>query len=147
MTRTVTLLLALAGVTLPSPVRAADPPNILIVLSDDHSTPHVGCYGNADIRTPNLDAFAKEGVRFDRYYVGTPQCVPSRATMLTGRGAIDIQMTRFSAPLPRNIPIYPEQLRKAGYFTGVAGRSYHLDGSNMPPETKAVFGLSVSTDT
>src|SRR5207244_1439622 len=69
----------------------------------------------------------------------TPQCVPSRASMLTGRGAIDIQMTRFSAPLPRNIPIYPEQLRKAGYFTGVAGRTYHLDGAAQPPETKAVF--------
>lgn len=117
----------------------AAPPNILIVLSDDHSWAHVGCYGNAEIKTPNLDAFAKEGMRFDRYYVGTPQCVPSRATMLTGRGAIDIQMTRFSAPLPRNIPIYPEHLRKAGYYTGVAGRNFHLDGSALPPESKAVF--------
>lgn len=122
-----------------SGIGRAEQPNILIVLSDDQSWAHVGCYGNPDIKTPNLDAFAKEGMRFDRYYVGTPQCVPSRATMLTGRGAIDIQMTRFSAPLPRNIPIYPEALRKAGYFTGVAGRTYHLDGSALPAETKAVF--------
>ncbi len=133
------LLIALALSPFHSRANAADPPNILIVLSDDHSWSHVGCYGNPDIKTPNLDAFAKEGMRFDRYYVGTPQCVPSRATMLTGRGAIDIQMTRFSAALPRDIPIYPEHLRKAGYFAGVAGRNFHLDGSAQPAETKAVF--------
>src|SRR5437763_1581842 len=56
-------------------------PNILVVLSDDHSVPHVGCYDNPDIRTPNLDAMAAKGMRFDRAYVTTPQCVPSRASI------------------------------------------------------------------
>jgi N-sulfoglucosamine sulfohydrolase len=121
---------------------AADktPPNILLVLSDDQSWAHLGCYGNPDIRTPNIDAFAKDAMRFDRYYVGTPQCVPSRATLMTGRSAIAVQNTRFSAPLAAEYKTYMETLKdKAGYFTGVAGRNYHLDGSALPPESATVF--------
>jgi arylsulfatase A-like enzyme len=119
---------------------AAEPPNILLVLSDDHSVPHVGCYGNRDIRTPNLDRFAAAGMRFDRAYVACPQCVPSRAAIMTGRSPVRIAMTRFSAPLPADVVTYPELLRARGYFTGVAGRTYHLDGSGrMPEETRRVF--------
>jgi N-sulfoglucosamine sulfohydrolase len=116
-------------------------PNVLLILSDDHSYPHVGCYGNKDIITPNLDRFAAEGMRFDRAYVTCPQCVPSRASIFTGRSPVDIAMSRFSAPLPREIKTYPEALRAAGWFTGVAGRTYHMDGAvtGMPPETQAVF--------
>ena len=121
-------------------VRGAEAPNILLVLSDDHSWTHLGCYGNPDIKTPNIDAFAREGMRLDRYYVGTPQCVPSRATLMTGRSAIAVQNTRFSAPLASDYRTYLETLKdKAGYFTGVAGRTYHLDGGAQPPETRKVF--------
>ncbi len=115
-------------------------PNILFVMSDDHSAAHVGAYGNADIKTPNLDAFAKEGMLFKRAYVAAPQCVPSRAALMTGRAPVAIQMTRFSAPLSEEYKTWLELLRAQGYFTGVAGRSFHLDGSgNQPPETIAVF--------
>ena len=54
-------------------VAAQKQPNILLVLSDDQSAFAVGCYGNADIRTPNLDRFASEGVRFNRAYATSPQ--------------------------------------------------------------------------
>src|SRR3982751_1549 len=86
---------------------AATAPNILLILSDDHSAPHVGCYGNREIHTPHLDQFAAEGMRFDRAYVTCPQCVPSRASIFTGRHPIDIGMTRFSAALPNDVPIFP----------------------------------------
>lgn len=105
-----------------------DRPNIILILSDDHSAPHVGCYNNPEIRTPNLDRFAASGMRFDRAYVSCPQCMPSRASIMTGRSPVAIQMTRFTAPLPMEVRTYPEILRAAGYFTGVAGRMYHLDG-------------------
>src|SRR3954469_22331537 len=134
------LLLAACAAALPAVAAAADPPNVLLVLSDDHSAPHLGCYGNPDIKTPHCDALAKEGVRFDRYYVGTPQCVPSRATIMTGRSAIAVQNTRFSAPLAAEYKVFPELLKeKAGYFAGVAGRTYHLDGAGNVPESAAVF--------
>ncbi|TWT72405.1 Choline-sulfatase [Crateriforma conspicua] len=120
---------------------ADDRPNLLIVLTDDHSVPHVGCYGNADIRTPNLDRFAEQGLRLDRMYVTAPQCVPARATIMTGQSSVATRMTRFSAPLDRDIPTFPERLRQSGYYTGVAGRIYHLDGHNIigSKETKQVF--------
>jgi N-sulfoglucosamine sulfohydrolase len=128
------LLCALGGLAL-----AAERPNILLVLSDDHSVPHVGCYGNPDIKTPNLDKFAAQGMRFDRAYVTCPQCVPSRASIFTGRSPVAIAMTRFSAPLPREIKTYPEALRAAGWFAGVAGRTYHMDGAATSPESREVF--------
>jgi arylsulfatase A-like enzyme len=115
-------------------------PNVLLVMTDDHSAAHVGAYGNTDIKTPNLDAFAKEGMLFRRMYVAAPQCVPSRAALMTGRSPGAIQMTRFSAPLAQEYKTWLELLRASGYYTGVAGRSFHLDGSgNQPPETAAVF--------
>lgn len=118
---------------------AAEKPNILLILSDDQSYPHVGCYGNPDIKTPNLDRFASQGMRFDRMYVMAPQCVPSRATIFTGRSPVGIAMSRFSAPLPREIITYPEVLRSAGWYTGVAGRTYHMDGAGTSPESKEII--------
>jgi arylsulfatase A-like enzyme len=131
--------LLLLGVLTAAP--AAEPVkklNVLVVLSDDHANPHLGCYGNADIKTPNLDAFAKTAVRFERAYVTCPQCVPSRASIMTGRSPVAIGMTRFSAPLPAEVITWPEVLRKQGYFTGAAGRQYHLDGASNP-ETNAIL--------
>ena len=137
----VSILAALLLSSLPRLTAAEPKPNVLLILSDDHSYPHVGCYENKDIMTPNLDRFAAEGMRFDRAYVTCPQCVPSRASIFTGRAPVDIDMSRFSAPLPRAIKTYPEALRTQGWFTGVAGRTYHMDGAvtGMPPETQAVF--------
>lgn len=108
---------------------AAKRPNILFLLSDDHSYPYLGCYGNKDVQTPNLDRFAAQGMRFDRMFVGCPQCVPSRASLMTGRSAVAVRMVRFTSPLPADVAALPDLLRdKCGYFTGVGGRSYHLDG-------------------
>jgi arylsulfatase A-like enzyme len=114
-------------------------PNVLFVMSDDHSAAHVGAYGNTDIKTPNLDAFAKEGMLFKRAYVASPQCVPSRAALMTGRSPVAIQMTRFSAPLAEEYKTWLELLRASGYYTGVAGRTFHLDGAENGPASKAVF--------
>ncbi|HEY2909328.1 MAG TPA: sulfatase, partial [Gemmataceae bacterium] len=128
--------------TLGADAPTAPRPNILLVLSDDQSVPHVGCYGNRDIKTPNLDAFAASGMRFDRAYVACPQCVPSRAAIMTGRSPVAVQMTRFSAPLAAEYKVFPELLRAAGYYSGVAGRTYHLDGTpggRQSPETQRVY--------
>ncbi len=117
---------------------ALDRPNILLILSDDHSVPYLGCYGNPDLKTPNLDKMASEGALFQRAYTTAPQCVPSRAGILTGRSTVDIRMTRFSAPLPRDVITFPEVLRKSGYYIGICdGRSFHLDGSKGQPKITA----------
>jgi len=106
------------------------PPNILFVLSDDHSYPFLSCYGDSNVHTPTLDQLAAEGMKFHRFFTVAPQCVPSRAGYLTGQSAVAARMTRFSSPLPRDEITFLEVLRTAaGYFTGICGRSYHLDGS------------------
>ena len=116
--------------TQPSRAQNAPKPNLLFILSDDHSYPFVGCYGDSNVRTPNLDRFAAEGMRFHRFFTTAPQCVPSRASYLTGRSPVAARITRFSSPLPRDEITFPEVLReKADYFVGVCGRTYHLDGS------------------
>ncbi|NJN28762.1 MAG: sulfatase [Cyclobacteriaceae bacterium] len=115
-------------------------PNILLILSDDHSYPYLSCYGNEALKTPNLDGLASEGLLFTNAYTTASQCVPSRASILSGRNVIDIKMTRFSAPLPREVKTIPDYLRAQGYYTGICGRHYHLDGSGrMPQETADAF--------
>ncbi len=136
------LSLAAASLGLiPDSAPAAERPNILFILSDDHSYPFIGCYGRQEMKTPNLDRFAAEGMMFRRMFTGAPQCVPSRATIMTGRSPVAARITRFSSPLPRDEITFPEILRsEAGYFAGVCGRSYHLDGSGRAPAaTEAVF--------
>ncbi len=115
-------------------------PNILFLVSDDHSYPYLGCYGNQDLNTPNLDNLAAEGMLFNHAYTTASQCVPSRASIATGRNVVDIQMLRFSAPLDKNIITFPELLRQEGYYTGIGGRGHHLDGSGRKAqETIDVF--------
>lgn len=106
-------------------------PNILFLLSDDHSYPFLSCYGDGNVRTPNIDRLAAGGMKLHRFFTAAPQCVPSRAALMTGRSPVAARITRFSSPLPREEIIFPELLRRdAGYFTGVCGRGFHLDGPN-----------------
>lgn len=107
---------------------AAEKPNIILIYSDDHGWADLGVQGAVqDIRTPNLDAMAREGVRFTRGYVSAPQCVPSRAGVLTGR-----YQQRFGVednnkgPLPLEELTIAERLKAAGYATGQVGK-WHLD--------------------
>jgi arylsulfatase A-like enzyme len=108
-------------------------PNILLILSDDHTAEFTGCYGNPVVRTPNIDRFAAEGMRFTRFFCSAPQCVPSRTAYLTGRSPVAARMGRFTSPLPPDIVTLPELLRsQKGYFTGICRRQFHLDGAPGP---------------
>src|SRR5690349_14152521 len=69
-------------------------PNIVLLVSDDHSAPFLSCYGYPDIKTPNIDRLAQEGIRYTRAFTTAPQCVLSRAALMTGRSTLDIRMTR-----------------------------------------------------
>ncbi len=54
---------------------AADKPNVLFILSDDHSYPYLSCYGDGNVRTPVVDKLAAEGIKFRKFFTSAPQCV------------------------------------------------------------------------
>ncbi|OUT55586.1 MAG: hypothetical protein CBB71_19665 [Rhodopirellula sp. TMED11] len=107
----------------------AKPPNILFIYTDDQSTRTVGCYPDAYdwVRTPNIDALAKQGVRFNHAYIGS-WCMPSRATMLTGLHQHGIESMRMegeypgSAYDPAQCRFWPSVFRQQGYTTAHIGK-------------------------
>ncbi|QDU94040.1 sulfatase family protein [Lignipirellula cremea] len=107
-------------------------PNVLLILSDDHSVPHVSCYGDPNTTrfgiTPHLAAFAKEGMRFDRAYTTAPQCAPSRISIFACQSPVALGVTRFAQPARGDVRFFTDVLRENGYWVGLDGRHQHLDG-------------------
>src|SRR3954464_5534298 len=78
-------LIVLGVLLLATPVEAAHrPPNVVLILTDNQGAWTLGCYGNPDIRTPNIDRLAREGMLLDRCFSSNAVCSPTRATLLTG---------------------------------------------------------------
>lgn len=106
---------------------AADRPNILLIMADDLRDT-VGCYGNAQVKTPNIDRLAARGVRFDRAYVQYPVCNPSRASLLTGmrpeQSGVADNTTPFRKLLPEVVTL-PQVLRQSGWHTVSYGKILH----------------------
>ena len=128
--------------------RTQEPLNILLIISDDQSARHLGCYGNPDIDTPNIDNFASDAMVFERAYVTCPQSAPSRKSILTGRSTVTLQATRFSAPLDKSEITFPELLvRDKDYYTGLAGRLHHLDGIGIGPVAEFLDSMGLNTAT
>lgn len=100
-------------------------PNILILMSDNHSYNHLGCYGDSVVKTPNIDKVAKEGVLFTHAFCQSPSSAPARAAMLTGR---DVWQLKEGANLwgsfPSDLIVYPDLLEKAGYHVGIEGKGW-----------------------
>ncbi|MFZ9936324.1 MAG: sulfatase-like hydrolase/transferase [Luteolibacter sp.] len=119
-------------------VRSNDPrPNVIVIFTDDHGYADLGVQGqDAGLAglTPNIDRLGTEGVRFTSGYVSAPQCVPSRAGLLSGR-----YQQRFGVdqnglgPLPLEVTTIAERLRKAGYRTGMTGK-WHLEPNQTDTE-------------
>jgi arylsulfatase A-like enzyme len=96
---------------------AADKPNILWLTSEDHG-PEMGCYGDANARTPNIDALAAKGMLFKRAWSVAPVCAPARSVIISGlyTSSSGGQHMRSMVPLPDSVRLYPQYLRDAGYY-------------------------------
>ncbi|NKB66269.1 MAG: sulfatase-like hydrolase/transferase [Candidatus Latescibacteria bacterium] len=114
-------------------------PNIVFILTDDQGVWAAGCYGNPEIRTPNLDRLAAQGVRFANFFVAIPVCSPSRATFLTGRmpsqhGVHDwIRQGNTGtdeATYLKGEVAYTDILAAHGYTCGLSGK-WHLGNSQL----------------
>jgi arylsulfatase A-like enzyme len=99
-------------------------PNIVFLFTDDQTEMAVGCYGNKDVITPNLDRLASEGVRFTNHYNTTSICMASRCSVMTGLYEYRHGCNFSHGDLERRFmdQSYPVLLRKSGYFTGFAGK-------------------------
>ena len=119
------------------------PPNILLILTDDQGYHDVSYYGTKDIKTPNIDEIATNGMRFDNFYANCPVCSPTRAALLTGRyqdyvgvpGVIRTYPENSWGYLDTNATLLPEELKTAGYHTALIGK-WHLglESPNTPTE-------------
>jgi arylsulfatase A-like enzyme len=113
-------------------------PNVLFLIADD-LRPELGAYGNAHVRTPNIDRLAARGTRFDRAYAQYPLCNPSRASLLTGRyptetGVLD-NNKYFRAEHPDWVTL-PQHFRNNGYATLRAGKIFHGGIDDQPSWTE-----------
>jgi arylsulfatase A-like enzyme len=130
--------------------------NILFILSDDQGAWAMGCAGNDEIETPNLDRLAETGMRFENFFCASPVCSPARATLLTGRipsqhGIHDwlaAGNTTAAYEPERNgelteylvgQPGYTDYLAAAGYDCGISGK-WHLGDSHHAQKGLRLLG-------
>ena len=121
---------------------ASTVPNIVFILADDLGYGEVGCFGQEKIKTPHIDALAKEGVRLTQHYSGSPVCASSRCTLLTGLhtghavvrnnrelGGWGPEEPEGQMPLPLGTETLSASLQQQGYVTGAVGK-WGLGGPN-----------------
>ena len=107
-------------------------PNVLFILCDDLRPAALGCYGSANVKTPNIDALASGGVRFANAFCTTSLCSPSRASILTGLYASRHGVRDNFTELPAALPHWPARLHDSGYATAYIGK-WHMGEENDAP--------------
>jgi len=129
----------LGGTALVAAQRPATPPNVIVILADDLGAKELGCYGHRQHRTPNLDALARGGVRFETCYA-TPLCSPSRVELLSGRYAFRTGWYNFigrattrKERIEADLFTIADLAKSRGYHTAMAGKWQLGDIEKHPP--------------
>ena len=138
-----------------SVVSAAEKPNFIVILADDQGYQDLGCYGSPDIKTPNIDRMAADGMRFTDFYDAACVCSPSRAALLTGSYPEKIGVNHVFFPFqkdkgldPKYVTI-PEVLKSAGYATMAVGKWHLGDSPRFLPTNQGFdhyYGVPYSHD-
>ena len=134
-------------------------PNMVLVFIDDMGWGDFSCFGNRAAQTPNIDRLAREGIRFEQFYVNSPICSPSRTAISTGQYPQRWRITSYLAHramnsrrgmaqwLDPNAPMLARSLKRAGYATGHFGK-WHMGGQrdvdDAPPITSYGFDVSLT---
>lgn len=127
-----TSVLALSAFETFAATQTQPPLNVLFIMSDQHNARALGCYGNSEVKTPNLDALAAQGAVFMRAICQTPQCVPSRYSIFTGRYARSTGTYSNGQDQNASENTVADLFHAQGYFCGTIGK-HHMD---MTPENK-----------
>lgn len=136
--KTLLILFALA-----LPVPAQERPNILWITSEDNSSHWIGCYGNKQAQTPNIDALAKQGILFENAYSNAPVCAVARATILIGAYSptMGTQHMRSRHAIPETFRPNAGYLREAGYHCTNPGKTdYNFKGNDHSYWDKGSYG-------
>ncbi len=153
------LLALLLGFALHGSAHAATRPNLVVVFIDDMGWGDFSCFGNDAAQTPQVDRLAREGIRFEQFYVNSPICSPSRTAISTGHYPQRWRITSYLSNRKHNeqrgmaqwlnprAPMLARSLQKAGYATGHFGK-WHMGGqrdvADAPPITAYGFDASLT---
>ena len=107
---------------------SSDPPNVLLIMTDQHTDEAMSCAGNPHLETPAMDRIAARGVRFTRSYVTQPLCLPCRSSIQTGRYPHEIGTPTNGRGLNRDYPMLGQLMQAAGYHTAYFGK-WHVGAS------------------
>lgn len=115
--------------------------NVLFIFADQMHAFAMGCMGNPEVRTPNMDKLAAEGVLFRNTYTNAPVCTPYRGVLMTGKYASQTGVTGNCHALPANVPTIADRLNENGYRTSYVGK-WHLGNTGniaIPQELRGGF--------
>ena len=101
---------------------SAPPPNILLIMDDQHRWDYLGCYGADFVDSPNIDRLASQGIRFTNTYTNAPVCAAARIGLATGMYPERIGTLDNNTYLPSQLPTYYQRLRDSGYHVGCVGK-------------------------
>jgi arylsulfatase A-like enzyme len=123
-------------------------PNFLLFITDQHRADHVGCYGNPIVKTQSIDGLAAAGLRFAKFYVACPICMPNRIVLMTGRMPTVNGSRHNGIPLDTDAVTFVDLLRSAGYRTALIGKSHLQDMTSnpVPSRIEAKAGLALPAD-
>ena len=108
-------------------------PNFLFLITDQQRADWLGCAGHPVLKTPNIDAIAGQGTRFERFYAASPVCMPNRASLLTGRYPSLHGLRYNGCRLPLSANTFVNLLAKGGYHTAAIGKSHLQPFTGLPP--------------
>jgi arylsulfatase A-like enzyme len=111
-------------------------PNMVIIIGDDISANDLGCYGSKIVKTPNIDALARDGIRFTNAFLTISSSSPSRSSIITGRYPHNTGACELHSPLGEEQVFFPCFLKDAGYYTAQAGK-WHIGGESIEPNGPA----------
>ncbi|MEL7466370.1 MAG: choline-sulfatase [Pseudomonadota bacterium] len=119
----------------------SDRPNIVLIMADQLSPQFTGAYGHPLVKTPNIDALAARGARFDAAYCNAPLCAPSRFSFMSGQLVTRIAAYDNASEFPATVPTFAHYLRTAGYRTCLSGKMHFVG-----PDQLHGFEERVTTD-